>query len=142
MTIWSHTRKAGDRGRRVALLALWGALPLITLGYQICAKRTAELMGDMPFDGQWLMTVIRMPWAQALLALEVIGFVGWMAILAEMKLSAAFPLSAVSYILVVGAGWLLFHEPISLVQIVGSGAILTGVWLIGADRSAPAAEGD
>jgi drug/metabolite transporter (DMT)-like permease len=52
-------------------------------------------------------------------------------VLAEMPLSAAFPLSAVSYVLIIAASALVFHEPVGLLQVVGSLAILVGVWLIG-----------
>ena len=44
--------------------------------------------------------------------------------------SRAFPLSAVSYILILTVSWLVFEESISLLQLIGSGLILAGVWLI------------
>jgi len=44
-----------------------------------------------------------MPTVQLLLVFEVASFVAWMTVLAEMPLSAAFPLSAVSYVLIIAA---------------------------------------
>jgi drug/metabolite transporter (DMT)-like permease len=137
MTIWSHAQGGGPGRRRAALWALWGGLPFISLAYQIAAKRTADILGQVPFGPDWFATVVRTPWAQALLGLEIAGFVGWMAILAEMKLSAAFPLSAASYLLVVAAGWICFHEPVTFMQLVGGSAILVGVWMIGRDDDPP-----
>jgi drug/metabolite transporter (DMT)-like permease len=53
-----------------------------------------------------------------------------MYVLAEAELSAAFPLTAVSYLLVIGLGWFGLHEPASPLQILGAAAILAGVWLL------------
>ena len=49
----------------------------------------------------------------------------------------AIPMSALSYLLVVAAGWFYFHEPATLLQVVGGAAILTGVWLLGQGETAP-----
>lgn len=130
MTIW--TEKTGRIGRRRA--ALWGvlgAIPILQLAYQIAAKQAALTMASIPFGAGWIGLLIHSPWARGLVLLEIAGFAAWMTVLAEMKLSAAFPLSAVGYILVVLAGWLVFHEPVTVFQIVGGLAILGGVWLIG-----------
>jgi multidrug transporter EmrE-like cation transporter len=54
-----------------------------------------------------------------------------MTVLARMRLSAAFPLTALGYVLIIGVSWAVFHEPASIPQVVGGGVILAGVWLIG-----------
>lgn len=139
MTIWSPgTARTGRR--RAAIWALLVALPLLQLAYQIAAKQAAEAMVHVPFGAEWFAVLIHTPWAQGLLVLEIVGFAAWMTVLSEMKLSAAFPLSAVSYVLVVAAGWTWFHEPITVMQVIGGLAILGGVWLIGGDDAAEAGE--
>ena len=45
--------------------------------------------------------------------------------------SKAFPLSAVSYILILCTGWFIFNEAILPLQLLGGTLILAGVWLIG-----------
>ncbi|GGL10415.1 EamA family transporter [Caulobacter rhizosphaerae] len=117
--------------RRLAPMVLFAILPLLTLGYQIAAKASAGHLAGIRFDGDWLLNAIRMPTVQIVLVCEVASFVAWMTVLAEMPLSAAFPLSAVSYVLIIAASALVFHEPVGLLQVVGSLAILVGVWLIG-----------
>jgi drug/metabolite transporter (DMT)-like permease len=112
-------------------MVLFAVLPLLTLGYQIAAKASATDMSGVDFDLAWLLAAIRLPSVQLLLVFEVAAFVAWMIVLAEMPLSAAFPLSAVSYVLIIGASALVFHEPIGPLQVVGSLAILAGVWMIG-----------
>jgi drug/metabolite transporter (DMT)-like permease len=117
--------------RRLAPMVLFAILPLLTLGYQIAAKASAARLAQMRFDVDWLLAAARMSSVQILLVCEVASFVAWMTVLAEMPLSAAFPLSAVSYVLIIAASALVFHEPVGLLQVVGSLAILAGVWLIG-----------
>jgi len=117
--------------RRLAPMALFAILPLLTLGYQIAAKASAARLAQMRFDVDWLLAAARLSSVQILLVCEVASFVAWMTVLAEMPLSAAFPLSAVSYVLIIAASALVFHEPVGLLQVVGSLAILVGVWLIG-----------
>jgi multidrug transporter EmrE-like cation transporter len=112
-------------------MVLFAILPLLTLGYQIAAKIAAANLAGAHFDLAWLATAARMPIVQLLIVLEIASFVAWMTVLAEMPLSAAFPLSAVSYVLIIAASALVFHEPIGALQAVGSVAILLGVWLIG-----------
>jgi multidrug transporter EmrE-like cation transporter len=133
VTIWSHAEAMDGRSvarRRSALWTLYLALPWLGLGYQIAAKKTASALVGMPLGWPWLETAARSPWGQSMLLLEVASFVAWMRVLAEMKLSAAFPLSAASYVLVIAASWFYFHEPGNVLQVMGSAAILAGVWLI------------
>jgi drug/metabolite transporter (DMT)-like permease len=117
--------------RRLAPMVLFAILPLLTLGYQIAAKASAVHLAHMRFEPSWLLAAIRMPTVQILLVCEVASFAAWMTVLAEMPLSAAFPLSAVSYVLIIAASAVVFHEPVGVLQVVGSLAILAGVWMIG-----------
>jgi multidrug transporter EmrE-like cation transporter len=138
MTIWSAVNGRGAGRRRLALWALCAVMPVLGLAYQIAAKKTALAMAPTRFGVEWFALLVRQPWAQAMLALEVCAFVAWMTVLTEMKLSAAFPLTVIGYVLVVAASWLFFHEPADLLQIAGGVIILAGIWLMG--RSGPPAE--
>ena len=59
-----------------------------------------------------------------------------MKVLSELEISKAFPLSGISYVLIVAAGWFLFGEPVAWLQLVGGGLILTGAWLIATAHNA------
>lgn len=131
MSIWTHPGGRSPMRRKLALWALCGALPLLSLGYQIAAKTTGDVLAAVPFGPAWLSLLLRQPSLLVLLLIEVASFAAWMTALAEMKLSAAFPMLAIGYVFVIVAGWTLFHEPASLVQILGGAVILAGVWLIG-----------
>ena len=65
-----------------------------------------------------------------MLGVEIALFFVWMRVLTELDLSKAYPLSAISYILILATGWLVFGESISQLQLIGSGLILAGVWVI------------
>jgi drug/metabolite transporter (DMT)-like permease len=117
--------------RRWAKRLLFLALPLLGLAFQFTAKKTAEAMAGTPFGPPWIAGAAHLPWAQALVVLEIVGFVAWMVVLSEIKLSEAFPLSALSYVLVILASWTVFHEPGSALQVLGGAAILAGAWLMG-----------
>jgi multidrug transporter EmrE-like cation transporter len=135
MTIWSTAAGGGAGRRRAALWSLCGVMPILGLAYQVAAKKTAMAMASTHFGLEWLGLLVRQPWAQAMVALEVCAFAAWMTVLSEMKLSAAFPLTVVGYVLIVAASWLFFHERADLMQIMGGVIILGGIWLMG--RSAP-----
>jgi len=128
VTAVTETRKT--RPRR-ALMVLFAILPMLTLGYQIAAKASAGQLAGAQFDLDWLLTAAKMPSVQILLVLEILSFAAWMTVLAELPLSAAFPLSAVSYVLIILASAVVFHEPLGWLQGVGGLMILAGVWLIG-----------
>ncbi|HEY3696463.1 SMR family transporter [Phenylobacterium sp.] len=136
MTIWSISE--GIRGRRrLALGALGGAMPFLTSGYQVAAETSARSLGGQAFGPAWLARLMTLPSTWALLVLEAVSFAVWMLVLSQMKLSAAFALSAVGYVLVILASWLLFHERADLFQVAGGAAILAGVWLIGRPGEQP-----
>lgn len=113
---------------------LWSAafatVPFLGLAYQFCAERTAGVMAGLPLNLAWFARAASEPWARGLVVLEIASFAAWMYVLSEAELSAAFPLTAISYVLVIGLGWVGFHEAISLPQVLGAGAILAGVWLL------------
>lgn len=120
---------ATPRGRWARRL-LFLALPLLGLAFQLTAKETALAMDGEPFGPSWLLAVVQLHWAQAMVVLEIVAFGAWMVVLSEIKLSEAFPLSALSYVLVILTSWIWFHEPGSVLQVLGGAAILAGVWLM------------
>ena len=70
-----------------------------------------------------------------MIACEVASFLIWIRLLSTVDLGAAFPISALCYVAVLGSSWLVFHEPASMRQLLGSAAILAGVWLIGTEET-------
>jgi len=63
----------------------------------------------------------------------------WLRVLAQADLSFAQPITALSYVSVLGCSVLLLHEQVSLRQGLGVGSILVGVWFI--SRTPPVSAG-
>ena len=140
MSVWTRTGGPSAARRRVTLWALCGALPILSLGYQIAAKETALALTGVAFGWGWLGRLMQQPSVLALLALEIASFAAWMTALSEMKLSAAFPISALSYVLIILTSWTIYGEPATLAQVCGGALILLGIWRIGhhdAEAEAP-----
>jgi drug/metabolite transporter (DMT)-like permease len=125
---------------RAAKPLLLVAMPLLGLANQYMAVRTARALLGTPFGVGWAARAAHTPWVPAWVGLEILTLTIWMTVLAEISLSAAFPMTALGYILVVGMGWTVLGEPVSALEIVGGVAILAGVWLIGDERPRPLAQ--
>lgn len=102
---------------------LWTAVPVAAALYQVTAKLAAQ---GGPHHLLWLAAVV---------ACDLACFVAWLGILEKTSLAAAFPLSAIGYLLVMAAGAVLFHERLPPAEIAGSLLILVGVRLVAGGRT-------
>jgi len=109
-------------------LLLWLGMPVLSTLSQLLIKLTSERLTGSGWI--WLGNTLTSRWMIAVLGVEIALFFIWMRVLTELDLSKAYPLSAISYILVLATGWLVFGESISRLQLVGSGLILAGVWVV------------
>ena len=116
---------------RAARPLLWIGMPAMAVINQYLAERTAHTLIGRPFGLGWLGAAIRSPWVQGWIACEIVTFAIWMVVLSDLSLSAAFPMTALGYVLVIGMGWTVFGEPVTLAELAGGAAILAGVWLLG-----------
>jgi drug/metabolite transporter (DMT)-like permease len=64
------------------------------------------------------------------LAIYVLSVVFWLAALSRVDLSYAYPFASMSYIVMLTASWILFHENITLLRVAGTLVICIGVILI------------
>jgi len=119
-----------SRFGRAARPAAWVAMPLLSVANQYCAERLAHALGGDPPSWGWFAAALHSPWLQAWVGLEVVTLLVWMMVLAKLSLSAAFPMTAVGYVLVIAMGWTVLGEPASLLQALGGASILAGVWLL------------
>lgn len=109
--------------------AIWLLVPLLNALQQIFLKQSGGALSGTPSG--WLEQLAVSPWFGLAIAAEIVCFGIWMTILSELDLSLAFPLSAVSYVLVIAVAWLGYGEPARLTDIAGSILILLGVWYLG-----------
>ena len=124
----------GPASRLLPYLMLWLVLPPLALGYQISAEETARGLMGAPFGAVWFMKAATLTSTRWLLAFEISSFVAWMIVLERIKLSQAFPGSALSYICVILVSWLVYHEPAGALQVGGGAMVLVGIWLLSHDR--------
>ncbi|HEV2531946.1 hypothetical protein [Phenylobacterium sp.] len=122
---------------RAARPLVWLAMPLMALVNQYLAERTAHVLLGQPLGLGWLGAAIASPWVQAWIGCEIVTLAIWMVVLSNLSLSAAFPMTALGYVLVIGLGWTLLGEPVTLAEIIGGAAILAGVWLLGEGEAKP-----
>ncbi len=116
---------------RAAKPLVWLAMPLMALVNQYLAERTAQALAGRAFGLGWLAAAIRTPWVQAWIGCEIVTLAVWMVVLSNLTLSAAFPMTALGYVLVIGLGWTVLAEPVTLAELIGGATILAGVWLLG-----------
>lgn len=121
--------------RRIALNL--GLVGLITafLGAdtltQLAFKLAAEVVGDAPIGLAFLKIAAGSGTVWTAAALYFLTYILWMLVLQRTPLSRAFPLTALSYVTVPAAAWLVFGETIGLTPLAGIALILAGVCLIG-----------
>lgn len=111
-----------------ALRPLWLMVPVLNTLQQVFLKQSAATVSGTSYH--WLDQLLTSPWFALAVVAEVACFGIWMTVLSEVDLSAAFPLSAVSYVLIMGIAWIAYGEPIGLTQLLGSVLILTGAWFV------------
>lgn len=114
---------------------VWLAMPALGLVNQYCAEQVARAAAA-PFGLHWFALAAATPWLWAWIALELATLAVWMVVLSELKVSEAFPMTAIGYMLVIGLGWTVFQEPVAPLEIVGGAMILGGVWLLGEPEEA------
>jgi len=122
-----------------AIHASWLGIPLLNTLYQIFTKQGTAHIGKTVNWSVWATEALSSPLIWAAIAGEILCFFLWMRVLSELDLSEAFPLTGVSYVLTIASGWFIFHEPVTSLQVIGSGLILAGVYMIatGGEREAP-----
>jgi len=126
----ARQRDPVQRARMLASASLWLVLPLCALAYQIAAKKVSGCSIEAGVAA-WFGCVLRAPWFAVMIVSDIAGFGAWMYVLGRMQLSAAFPMTALSYVLVIAASRFLFGEPFTLLQVCGSALIMAGVFMLG-----------
>lgn len=112
-----------------ALHLSWTAIPVLNVLQQVFLKYSAD---DVPATDAWgfVLQTLGSPWFMAAIIAETVCFLVWMTVLSELDLAKAFPLSAVSYVLIMGVAWVFFGEMVTPLQIIGSTLILSGIFCI------------
>jgi drug/metabolite transporter (DMT)-like permease len=77
-----------------------------------------------------LLRALMNPIVLAGLAVFGISALSWLIVLSRVKLSIAYPMVSLGYVVTVFFSWLIFKESVKLVTIAGCFTIIFGVFLI------------
>lgn len=113
----------------------WVALIGCEVLCQIALKFAGKDTGEFDFSAPEFAKALHSPWLWTAIGTYVGGFLAWMLILRQSRLSAAFPTSAIVFIGVMLASWLVLGEPISWTMLLGSVMIVLGIVLLGDDTN-------
>jgi len=100
--------------------------PFAIAAGQILFKRAASQIGSGS-GTSWLLEVARLPSMWIALALYGVSTLLWVRILMTVPLSRAYPFVALAFVLVPAAGYVFFHESITLRYAAGTALIIAGV---------------
>jgi multidrug transporter EmrE-like cation transporter len=82
---------------------------------------------------EWALDLALQPWVLTAGVAVILGSLAWLAALAQLDLSVAYPLLSVSLVLVVFLGVVAFDEPLSAPKVAGALLVVAGLVL--ANRS-------
>ncbi len=114
---------------RATLWTLWSLLLALDVAIQITMKLAGDRLAGIPMGAGWALAAASSWLVWLSLAGYLATLVLWLAILRSSPLSAAFPVTALTYILVPLSGWLWLDERFSLAQGIGVTLIVAGVLL-------------
>jgi drug/metabolite transporter (DMT)-like permease len=117
-----------------ALLLLLPAIVLSTTG-ELLFKLGMNRIGGFQFSPAGLRAVLPRIVTSPFIWFGFIGFglgaVFWLAVLSRVPLSLAYPILALSYLVVVVEAWLLLNERVTRRRLVGVAVIVVGVIVVG-----------
>ncbi|MEW6610021.1 MAG: SMR family transporter [Patescibacteria group bacterium] len=101
---------------------------------QLLLKKSVSLQGEVDFSIAQLLAFflgVLSRW-QVWVALTCYGvaFLLWLMVLSKLKLSLAYPFTALMYVLLLFTSWYFFDEQITASQIIGVGLILAGLLFV------------
>lgn len=119
-----------------AIRSAWVAW-LMLLGFETLCQISLKSAGldnpDFDFSLPAFAHALGTGWTWVAIACYIGAFGVWMTILRKSTLSAAFTTSAIVFVTVMLASWLVFGERIGFWQLVGCAIIVGGILALGAD---------
>ena len=110
---------------------------LILLGFetlcQVSLKLAGEQSGAFEFTFAAALNAAHSPWLWSAAGCYLGAFLAWMVILRKSSLSSAFPTSAIVFVAVMGASFLIVGESLNWSKLLGSAVIVCGILMLGSD---------
>ena len=116
---------------------------LMLLGFETLCQISLKMSGldnpDFNFSLTAFARTLATPWTWIAIACYIGAFGVWMTILRKTTLSAAFTTSAIVFVAVMIASWLVFGEHIGPWQLLGCVIIVGGILALGKDDASSGA---
>ncbi|MCD6282532.1 hypothetical protein J7J84_02855 [bacterium] len=99
---------------------------------QLMLRYAARLLAAPSQIGiwRWLATVFTTPSVLGAFAFFAVSALLWIVALREAPLTVAYPMVALSYIIIFAGAYFLFAEPITWTKIAGAALIVAGIIII------------
>jgi drug/metabolite transporter (DMT)-like permease len=121
---------------RFASLALWVLLIAFESGAQVSLKVGGDGLSAILFGVDWLLAAVNSVAVMVAVGCYIGSFLTWMLILRSSKLSLAFPLSSLVFVVVLMVSWLGLGESISPLHWLGVCVIIGGIVLLADGKEA------
>jgi multidrug transporter EmrE-like cation transporter len=109
----------------------------LTVYGQVAIKWQILKMGSLPEDFSskvlFFTQLLLNPLIISALAAAFLASITWMAAMTKLPLSQGYPLTSLSFVLIILLGSYIFNEPLSTFKIVGMGLILAGIACVSHD---------
>jgi small multidrug resistance pump len=102
----------------------------LALAVAILFGVVAQILLKSGADGYTLLAQLLAPQSVIGLALYAVAAICYMYALRKIPVSVAFPSGSLSYVLVAGAAYWLFDEPLGCSKLAGVALICAGVFLV------------
>lgn len=113
--------------------SIW--LPLLAASISACGqillKYAMTQVGPLNFSPSVLLKALSQPFLPIALVIYALALVLWLEVLSKTPLSVAYPVLAVTYVLVPLISQFVFNERLDAMHYVGMFLILAGVAIIG-----------
>lgn len=107
---------------------------VMTVYSQLIMRWQVEAAGPLPLDGygkfSYILSLLLNPWVISGILATFLAGVSWMLVMTKFEISYAYPFISLNYILVLVAGFVLFHESVSLPKLIGSALVILGIIVI------------
>ena len=118
----------------IQVVIIFSVAVLTAVASQLLFKRGMFALANMSFslDNMYILIkhVLTNPFLLGGLFFYGISFLLWLFILAKVKLSVAYPITSMNFVLVLIASYYFFGEKLSLFQYVGILFIIVGVFAL------------
>ena len=110
-------------------LVIWITIFFTVTGQLILKWRSEHINFDFTGirDVGNLLVPLKDVWVLIAYGMALLASVSWLLALRRFELTYAFPFAAISYVLILAIGGMVFNEPITLYKVAGCSLIMIGI---------------